>query len=96
MFPRAFAAALLTGAIGLGVSGVAAAQEESQDQPNDPQRIARGAQSWQENCSRCHNLRDPQELEDYEWDISVNHMRIRANIPGQNAEEIKAFLKANN
>lgn len=92
MFPRAFAAALLTGAIGLGVSGAAAAQEE----PNDPQRIARGAQAWQENCSRCHNLRDPQELQDYEWNISVNHMRIRANIPGQDAEDIKAFLKANN
>ncbi len=96
MFARAFVGALFTGAIGLVLSGVVAAQDDAKGQPYDPQQIARGAQAWKENCARCHNYRDPQELEDYEWDMVVNHMRIRANIPGQDAEDIKAFLKSSN
>lgn len=57
---------------------------------------ARGAQAWQQQCGRCHNLRSPNEKQDYEWDISVNHMRIIGNIPGETAEDIKAFLKSSN
>lgn len=66
------------------------------DEQVDPQRFSRGAQAWQENCSRCHNLRSPDELQDYEWATSVDHMRVRANLPGQVAEDIKLFLENSN
>lgn len=65
-------------------------------QPADPAQIARGAKAWAETCNRCHNLRDPKELVDYEWHVSVTHMRIRGNLPGDLARDILAFLKASN
>jgi hypothetical protein len=76
---------------GTGVPALAQGVEQV-----DPQRFSRGAQAWQENCSRCHNLRSPDELQDYEWATSVDHMRVRANLPGQVAEDIKLFLQNSN
>ncbi len=52
----------------------------------------RGAQAWADNCGRCHNLRSPSELNAELWDVSVMHMRVRANLPGKLADDIKAFL----
>lgn len=56
----------------------------------------RGAKSWSENCGRCHNIRDPQDLRDDEWVTSISHMRIRAGLTGQEARDILAFLQASN
>lgn len=68
------------------------AEEDAADQ----QQIGRGAKAWSENCNRCHNARDPRELKDYEWDVSVMHMRKIGNLPGEVARDIKAYLKASN
>lgn len=84
------AIALLGGVLLLANPGEAPAQG------TDGNRIAQGANAWQAHCGRCHNLRDPQDLTDEEWDVSVNHMRVRANLPGPVAESIKAFLKNSN
>jgi len=62
----------------------------------DTMQIVRGAKAWKNNCSRCHNLRSPKELTDAEWDTSVTHMRIRANLSKADADDILAFLKASN
>ncbi len=53
---------------------------------------ARGAKAWANHCSRCHNLRSPSELNAELWDVSVQHMRVRANLPGSVADDIKVFL----
>lgn len=88
--------ALLAGiAVNAAVFGVHPATAADEEGTSAAQR-ARGAQAWQQQCGRCHNLRSPNEKQDYEWDISVNHMRIIGNIPGQTAEDIKAFLKSSN
>ena len=63
---------------------------------NDPMQFARGAKAWADNCGRCHNIRDPKEFSDKNWSVIVNHMRVRANLPGQDAKDIEAFLKASN
>ena len=63
---------------------------------NDPMQFARGAQAWADNCGRCHNIRDPKEFSDKDWSLIVMHMRVRANLPGQDAKDIAAFLKASN
>ena len=55
-------------------------------------QIGRGAEAWVDTCARCHNMRSPTELSPEDWDMTVNHMRVRANIPGDVAEDIKAFL----
>jgi hypothetical protein len=53
-----------------------------------------GAQLWTDNCMRCHNLRGPETLSPSQWEVTVHHMRLRANLTGQEARKITEFLKA--
>lgn len=71
-------------------------KETAQPGYDNAEQRARGGKAWTQHCKRCHNLRAPNEKQDYEWDISVNHMRIIGNIPGETTEDIKMFLKAAN
>lgn len=59
-------------------------------------QFARGAQTWADNCSRCHNMRAPKELRDDQWRAAVTHMRVRGNLTGQEARDVLAFLQASN
>ncbi len=89
----------LTGAV-LFATGAVVAQTMAQStsestvapQEADAASVARGAKAWTNHCSRCHNLRSPSELNAELWDVSVQHMRVRANLPGAVADDIKAFL----
>ncbi len=85
------ATVLLACLIALGAGPGAAAERKS-----DPAQFARGAKAWVQQCSRCHALRNVKDQTDGEWAVSVNHMRVRGNIPGQVARDIAAFLKASN
>ncbi len=38
-----------------------------------------GAELWAENCSRCHNLRRPEQYSDQQWAVVVHHMRLRGS-----------------
>ena len=58
--------------------------------------LARGAKFYSDNCGRCHNARAPTEHRDREWSIALIHMRIVAGLPGQQARDIEAFLRASN
>lgn len=69
---------------------------QAQERKSDSAQLARGAKAWIQQCTRCHNLRNVKDQTDAEWAISVTHMRIRANIPGEVARDIEAFLKASN
>jgi len=89
---KAFSCASAVAFVFLTSPGFAAGQAGK----TDPLQIARGAKAWSENCARCHNLRSPKELTDEEWQVSVTHMRVRANLPGNVADDIIAFLKASN
>lgn len=53
-----------------------------------------GAELWAENCSRCHNFRPPQSYSEAQWHAVVHHMRLRANLTGEEARSITAFLQA--
>ncbi len=55
-----------------------------------------GAQVWSENCMRCHNLRQPRERSDREWEVIAHHMRVRANLTAEEHRLILAFLCAAN
>jgi hypothetical protein len=55
-----------------------------------------GEQLWSENCSRCHNMRPPQEFSGAQWAVIVHHMRLRANLTGEEADKITKFLQASN
>ncbi len=58
--------------------------------------IKGGAQTWAQNCMRCHNLRQPHERSDREWEAIVFHMRVRANLTAEEHRLIVEFLKAAN
>ncbi len=61
------------------------------------QRLPKGgAQMWVENCMRCHNLRQPRERSDREWETIGLHMRIRANLTAVEHRQIVKFLKSAN
>lgn len=62
----------------------------------DPMQFARGAQTWAATCARCHNMRDPKELRDDQWRAVVVYMRVRANMTGQEARDVLAFLQRSN
>ncbi len=58
--------------------------------------IRAGALLWSQNCARCHNLRNPMERSDREWDIIVHHMRVRGNLTTEEHRLILAFLQSSN
>jgi hypothetical protein len=55
-----------------------------------------GAELWADNCLRCHNLRPPTQFSNNEWQIIMQHMRIRANLTGQEQRDILAFIQSAN
>jgi len=61
---------------------------------NDSYRGLSGEELWSNNCMRCHNIRPPTMYSDGQWDVIVHHMRLRANITGQEQHAIVAFLKS--
>jgi len=53
-----------------------------------------GSALWTVNCNRCHNAPPPTTFTPPEWDMIVHHMRLRANLTGQEARAIAEFLKS--
>ena len=53
-----------------------------------------GEELWSNNCLRCHNIRSPTMYSNAQWDVIVHHMRLRANITGQEQRAIVEFLKS--
>jgi hypothetical protein len=70
--------------------------------PNDARASAAGsgepggAELWAGNCARCHNIRPPQSFSSTQWETIVHHMRLRANLTGEEARQITEFLQASN
>ncbi|HHL31096.1 MAG TPA: c-type cytochrome [Oceanospirillales bacterium] len=58
--------------------------------------FTKGAKTWADNCSRCHNMRDPKDLRDDQWITTAFHMRIRAGLTGQQTRDILTFLQQSN
>lgn len=58
----------------------------------EPASVAAGAQTWADNCDRCHNMRDPSDFDSGQWRVIVTHMRIRAGLTGKEARDVQEFL----
>jgi len=92
-------AAALVAPVSLGLLGLerpVRAQETPGVSQPDPMQFARGAQTWADNCARCHNMRDPKELRDDQWRTVVSHMRVRGGLTGEEARDVLAFLQGSN
>lgn len=68
----------------------------AQDQGSAVDSINRGALTWSQNCSRCHNMRSPTEFRDDLWRPIVTHMRVRAGLTGKQQRDVLAFLQQSN
>ncbi len=68
--------------------------ESSNAVSSDSYRGLTGEELWSNNCLRCHNIRPPTMYGNAQWDVIVHHMRLRANITGQEQRAIVEFLKS--
>jgi len=55
-----------------------------------------GAKVWANTCNRCHNVRDPKEFSDSQWEMIMLHMRDRAGLTGEDTRDILKFLQNSN
>ena len=70
------------------------ATESSSAVSSDSYMGLSGEELWSNNCLRCHNIRPPTMYSNAQWDVIVHHMRLRANITGQEQRAIVEFLKS--
>ena len=70
------------------------ASEANSAASNDSYMGLTGEQLWSNNCLRCHNIRPGTMYGNVQWDVIVHHMRLRANITGQEQRAIVEFLKS--
>jgi cytochrome c5 len=54
-----------------------------------------GAELYSMNCNRCHAERYPTERTAAQWKTILLHMRVRANLPADQAEIILRYLQEN-
>lgn len=69
-------------------------QKQDASSTSDSYMGLSGQELWSNNCLRCHNIRPPTMYSSAQWDVIVHHMRVRANITGQEQRAIVEFLKS--
>ena len=62
--------------------------------PTEKDLSRRGATLWSHHCEHCHIAREGSEFTRLEWDTIMLHMRVRANLPAQDAEAIREYLRS--
>jgi hypothetical protein len=86
---------LAAGLLAVAVAGGCATNPSSAITHPDSLAVEKsGAQLWTDNCMRCHNLRGPETYSAAQWEVTVHHMRLRANLTGQEARKITEFLQS--
>lgn len=68
----------------------------AQSASESARQMAEGAQIFNDNCMRCHNVRSPRERSDADWSTIMLHMRARANLTKAETRAVTVFLKASN
>lgn len=75
-------------------SGLSVLADEEKAVP--PPDFANGAKVWAKTCARCHNMRPASDYRDDLWRPVIYHMRVRANLTGQETRDILKFLQESN
>ena len=63
--------------------------------PQPPQKKLSGAELYSMHCNRCHPERYPTERTAAQWKTILMHMRVRANLPAEQARTILKYLQDN-
>lgn len=87
-----FLALLAAWHLSLALAGPAAPRGDGKTTEEGPD----AAKLWAQNCTRCHNQRPAKAYSDAQWDVIVQHMRVRGNLTGSDARLIAEFLKGAN
>ncbi len=76
-----------------------AAQKSEGDSSNTKPKIVpkklSGAELYSMHCNRCHPERYPTERTAAQWKTILFHMRVRANLPAEQARTILKYLQDN-
>lgn len=59
-----------------------------------PEAEPSAAELWAQNCKRCHAMRAIDEYDRDGWKVVMMHMRVRANLTGDEYRKILAFLQS--
>lgn len=85
--PRLLSVALAV----VAISAVAHGEEATRERKA---LVRQGARQWGAACGTCHNARPAAERTPAEWDTLMLHMRVRANLPAEDARALLEYLKA--
>src|SRR5512135_2179689 len=91
------AVALVSCAVFLGIAFNARSDDpKTNSVPTKPQSARRhqltGAELYSMHCNRCHPERYPTERTAAQWKTILMHMRVRANLPAEQARTILKYL----
>jgi mono/diheme cytochrome c family protein len=70
-----------------------ATKEKTKNVASPEQQKLTGQQLYAINCNRCHSERYPTEFTVAHWRTVMMHMRVRANLPADQAKEILKYLE---
>ncbi len=69
--------------------------ESSKKKPKAASIKLSGVELYSMHCNRCHPERYPTERTAAQWKTILLHMRVRANLPAEQAREILKYLQDN-
>ena len=69
--------------------------DSSNQKPKLVPRKLSGAELYSMHCNRCHPERYPTERTAAQWKTILLHMRVRANLPAEQARTILKYLQDN-
>ena len=69
--------------------------DPSNNKPKVASRKLSGAELYSMHCNRCHPERYPTERTAAQWKTILLHMRVRANLPAEQARAILKYLQDN-
>jgi hypothetical protein len=76
-------------AVALALSAVAA-----ENGPTEKELSRRGETLWAQYCGLCQNAHPGSEFTRLEWETLMLHMRVRANLPAEDAEAMRVYLQS--
>jgi mono/diheme cytochrome c family protein len=89
--PRTWVVVALSAALVISASAIVAFAKNGDDKP--VKKKLTGAELYAINCNRCHAERYATERTAAQWKTIMLHMRVRANLPADQAKAILKYLQ---
>lgn len=89
----AMAAALYAGSLGLTTAQDAKPDAAAKPEKKAAKKQLSGAELYSMHCNRCHPERYATERTAAQWKTIMLHMRVRANLPADQAKAILKYLQ---